>query len=229
MMAFGGASLIVAAVAFVLVFGYLATNFNYPDVLEGSAAEVLPRLRAGGPEMRIVWATYAMLPLLLVPGAVGAFSAFPSSRARMTLALIVATIAASSMCFGLMRWPSVHWALAETYSQAGPEARSILDAVFDGLNLYLGNYIGEFLGETMLAAFFLLSGLSILDEVGFPAWLGWSGLGFSLLFVVGAFRNVTSAVQLIADVNNWLLPLWMTVFGLALLVKSRQRFAAGGS
>jgi len=33
----GGASFIVAALAFVLVFGYLAANFNYPDILDGSA------------------------------------------------------------------------------------------------------------------------------------------------------------------------------------------------
>jgi hypothetical protein len=172
--------------------------------------------------MRAVWAIYAFLPLLFVPGAVGAFSACPSSRARMTLALIVATLAAFAMCLGLMRWPSIHWALAGTYSQAGAETRSSLDAVFSGLNLYLGNYIGEFLGETMLAGFFLLSGLSMLDEAHFPAWLGWSGLGFSVFFLVGAFRNVTSAVQIIADVNNSLLPLWMIVFGTALLVQSRQ-------
>lgn len=229
MMAFGGASLIVAALAFALVFTYLAANFNYPDVLDGSAAEVLPRLREGGLAMRAVWAIYAVLPLLFVPGAVGALSAFPSSRARMTLALTVATLGALSMCLGLMRWPSMHWALAGSYSQAGPEARSSLDAVFNGLNLYLGNYIGEFLGETMLAAFFLLSGLSILDEAEFPAWLGWSGLSFSMLFLVGAFRNITSSVQIIADINNLLLPLWMIVFGLALLLKSKEPVASDES
>ena len=89
------------------------------------------------------------------------------------------------------------------------------------MNLYLGNYIGEFLGETTLAAFFLLSGLSMLGEARFPKWLGWSGVGFSLLFFVGAFRNVTSAVQVVADINNGLLPLWMIVMGAALIWYSR--------
>lgn len=36
----GGASFIVGALAFVFVFSYLAANFNYPDILDGSAAEV---------------------------------------------------------------------------------------------------------------------------------------------------------------------------------------------
>lgn len=218
----GGASFIVGALAFVCVFSYLAANFSYPDVLDGSAAEVLPRLLDGGAAMRGVWAVYAFLPLLLVPGAVGAYVALSSSRARMLLALIFASIGTLAMCLGLMRWPSVHWALAEAYAQAGPDAKTSLDAVFRGLNLYLGNYIGEFLGETMLAGFFLLSGLSLLKEPRFPKWLGWAGIVFSILFLIGAFRNVTSAVQSIADIDNLLLPLWMIVLGVALIRYSRD-------
>jgi len=219
----GAVSLIVGALAFVLVFAYLAASFDYPDILDGSASDVLPRLHAGGAEMRAVWAVYAFLPLLLVPGAVGTFVACPSSRGRMTLALVLASIAALSMCLGLMRWPSVHWGLAEAYSGAEGETKSSIEATFNGLNLYLGNYIGEFLGETALASFFFLAGFSLLNEARFPKWLGWSGVVFALFFAMGALRNVTSSVQLVADVNNALLPLWMIVLGASLLWYGRPR------
>lgn len=217
----GGLSFIVGAVAFVSVFSYLAANFDYPGILDGSAADVLPRLRAGGSTMRAVWALYAFLPLLLVPGAVGAYFACPSSRGRMTLALVAASLGSLAMGLGLMRWPSIHWALADAYAQSGGEARGSLAAVFAGLNAYLGNYIGEFLGEICLAAFFFLAGLSLLDEKPFPKWLGRCGVGFAVLFMVGAFRNVAPSVQPIADVNNALLPLWMVVLGVALVWYSR--------
>lgn len=217
----GGVSFIGGALAFVVVFSYLAAKFNYPDVLDGAAADVLPRLREGGSMMRAVWAVYAFLPLLLVPGAIGAFYACPASKPRMTLALIAATLGTLAMCLGLMRWPSIHWALAGAYAAAGAEARVALDAIFHGLNLYLGNYIGEFLGEVMLALFFLLTGCSMRGEGRFPKWLAWSGVVFALLFIVGAFRNVTSAVQGISDLNNSLLPLWMIVLGVALIWYSR--------
>lgn len=225
----GGASFIVGALAFVFVFSYLAENFNYPDILDGSAAEVFPRLRDGGTIMRAVWAVYAFLPLLLVPGAVGVYLACPASRGRMILAVVVASLGALAMCLGLMRWPTIHWALAETYSQVGGDTKTSLEAVFNGLNLYLGNYIGEFLGETMLATFFLLSGFSMRAETRFPKWLGWSGVVFGFLFLVGAFRNITPAVQVIADINNGLLPLWMIVMGTALIRYSirRDAFAKG--
>ena len=218
----GGLSFIVAALAFVLVFSYLAANFDYPDILDGSPAEVLPRLSAGGSTMRAVWAIYAFLPLLLVPGAVGAYFACPSSRGRMALALVLSSLGALAMCLGLMRWPSINWALASAYAKADTEVQASLGAVFTGLNLYLGNYIGEFLGETCLASFFLLAGFSTLNEARFPKWQGWAGVAFALLFLVGAFRNVASAVQVVADVNNVLLPLWMLVLGGSLIWYTRR-------
>ena len=218
----GGSCFVVGALAFVSVFSYLAANFDYPGILDGSASEVLPRLLAGGSTMRAIWALYAFLPLLLVPGAIGAYFACPSSRGRMTLALVAASLGSLAMCLGLMRWPSIHWALAEAYVQSGVEAKSGLTAVFLGLNVYLGNYIGEFLGEVCLAIFFLFAGLSLLNEKQFPKWLGWCGVAFSFLFVIGAFRNVTSAVQRVADFNNALLPLWMIVLGVSLIWHSRK-------
>lgn len=218
----GGACFIMGALAFVFVFSYLAANFNYPDILDGSAAEVLPRLQAGGLEMRSIWAIYAFLPLFLVPGAVGAYFSCPASRGRMTIAVIAASLGAFAMCLGLMRWPSIHWALAQAYSQSGTETQSSIAAVFLGLNAYLGNYIGEFFGEICLSVFFLLAGISAFREKQFPNWLGWCGGAFAVLFAIGAFRNVASVVQPIADVNNILLPLWMIVFGSALIWFSRK-------
>jgi Na+/H+ antiporter NhaC len=47
----GGLSFLIGAFAFVFVFSYLAATFDYPDILSGSAAEVLPRLSAGGSTM----------------------------------------------------------------------------------------------------------------------------------------------------------------------------------
>jgi len=217
----GGASLIVGAAAFVAVFSYLAANFDYPDILDGAAADVLPRLRAGGSTMRATWALYAFLPLLLVPGAVGNYFACLESRGRMAVALVAASLGTLAMCLGLMRWPSLHWVLSGAWETGSPEARESIAAMFLGFNLYLGNYIGEFLGEVCLGTFFLLSGLSLVRESRFPKWLGWAGSAFACLFLAGAFRNVFTAVQPIADINNALLPLWMIVLGAALIRYTR--------
>jgi hypothetical protein len=216
----GGLCFVVGALAFVGVFTWLAAKFDYPGVLDGDAATVLPGLRKGGPTMRAVWAIYAFLPLLLVPGAIGAFFALRRHPGEMTLAVILASIGTLSMCLGLMRWPSIHWHLAEAYERATDEAKQSIAATFRGLNLYLGNYIGEFLGELCLGGFFLLSGHALLGDARFPGWASFCGMGFGLLFFVGAFRNVTRRVQWVANFNNMLLPIWMFVFGGLLIARA---------
>lgn len=61
---FGGAALIVGALGFMGVFAYLASQFGYPEVLDGEASEVLPALLATGPAGRAAWALYGFLPQL---------------------------------------------------------------------------------------------------------------------------------------------------------------------
>jgi hypothetical protein len=221
----GGWSLIVAALGFIAVFGYLAAGFDYPDVLDGAAADVLPRLLALGATGRVVWAVYAFIPLLLIPAAVGAYAALRDAAPHaMRAALAFAVIAAVSMLLGLARWPSVHWELARSYATASPDARVALDAVFLGLNVYLGNYVGEFLGELSVNLFFLLSALAMLvPGAGFPRWMGYLGVATAVAGLVGMFRNATDVVDPVAAVNNYLLPLWMIVFGIGLLRRARSR------
>lgn len=215
---FGGVCLAGGAVAFLGVFTYLAVRFNYPDVLDGPAATVLPSLLATGPQGRLVWAVYALLPLIWLPAGVAAHEALaPVRRGPMQLALVFAVVAALAMMLGLMRWPSVHWQLALAFERAAPPEQGVLAAVFDGLNTYLGNYIGEFLGELCFGAFFLLTSIVWLQAPRTPKWIGWAGVGTAVFGFVGMFRNVTGAVAPIAALNNYLLPAFMITLGVALV------------
>lgn len=219
----GGFSLIIAAIAFMAVFTYLAAQFNYPDVLDGRAADVLPALLATGASGRAVWAIYALLPLFWIPAAVGAFHALrPRSEGLARLGMYFAAVSSLTMILGLVRWPSLHWELAQAWA-AQPDARPALEAVFNGANRYLGNYIGEFLGELCFSVFFLLSAAAMLkDGSGFPRWAGWLGIVTGAAGLIGMFRNATPAVAPIAEGNNYLLPVWMLVFGFSLLRFARK-------
>jgi hypothetical protein len=129
---------------------------------------------------------------------------------------VVSTVTAVSMLLGLARWPSVHWELAQAYAIATPDARTVIDAVFGGLNLYLGNFIGEFLGEVSLNTFFLLTAYGLV-KAGSPRWIGYAGALAGVLGLVAAFRNVTTVVAPIAQINNLVLPIWLVVLGIILL------------
>ena len=209
----GGWSLILGAVAFMAVFSYLAARFDYPAILDGPAETVLPHLLATGSTGRAVWAIYAFLPLVWIPAGAGAYLALRRSHPGSSLlALQCAVVAALAMMLGLIRWPTVHWRLAQLYATADSSQRAVLDALFDGLNTYLGNYLGEFLGELAFNAFFLLTGWALLQT----RRVAVLGLVAGLAGLVGMFRNVTEAVAPVAAVNNYLLPAWMIVFGVVL-------------
>ena len=182
----GGAALIIGAVAFLGVFAFLAARFDYPAVLDGTAAEVLPKLLATGATGRAVWAVYGFLPLIWIPAGIAAFHALRTVREGSTrTGMFFAMVAALSMMLGLLRWPSIHWILAEAYARGGGPERAAIAAVFAGLNSYLGNYIGEFLGELSVSLFFLLSALAMLDqEAGFPRWMGYLGVSTAVAGLV---------------------------------------------
>ena len=220
----GGWSLIVAAVLFMLVFGYLAATFGYPDVLDGNARDVLPRLLALGARGRAVWSLYGLLPFLLVPAGLGVHAALRESAPfQARAALIFAVIAGVTMAVGLLRWPSIHWALAgHLASTTEPGARDAIVAVFDGLNAYLGRFLGEFVGELTLNLFFLCTALGMRRVGTFPGWAGTAGILAALAGLVGMWRNVTPLVSSVSDVENYLLPAWMIILGV-LLVRARDR------
>ena len=212
------------------VFSFLAARFDYPAVLDGPASTVLPRLLATGTPGRAAWALYAFLPLIWLPAGVGAYRAlrrfYPGA---MLLAMQCAALAAVSMMLGLMRWPSVHWHLAQLHATATAEQQQVIAAVFDGLNTYLGNYIGEFLGELSFNMFFLLSSWTLLRFRATPPWVAVAGLTVAGAGFVGMFRNVTVAVGPVAAINNYLLPLWMIVFGVVLIRHPVPDAQAAGS
>jgi len=214
----GGWSLILGAVAFMAVFGYLAARFDYPEILDGPAATVLPRLLATGSTGRAVWTLYAFLPLIWIPAGVGAYFALRRTQpASVLLGVPCTVIAAISMMLGLMRWPTIHWRLAESWATADASQRAVLAAVFDGLNTYLGNFIGEFLGELAFSSFFLLTSWALLRSRAVPRAVAALGLLTGVAGLIGMFRNLTPAVAPVAALNNYLLPLWMIVFGVVLV------------
>ena len=219
----GGIALVGGALAFLGVFSYLAARFHYPEVLDGSAQDVLPALLATGATGRAVWALYSVLPLVFIPAGISAFEALRERAASpMRVGALFAFLAAVSMLLGLMRWPSVHWELALAWGAATEGERLVLAAVFDGLNSYLGNFIGEFIGELSFSVFFVLSGVSLLRQERAPRWLGWWGIATGVLGLIGMWRNVTQAVDAVAEANNYLLPAWMIGFGVWLVIASRR-------
>lgn len=213
----GGAALLLATLLFIATFGYLATTFGYPEVLDLPADDVLPALWALGPAGRTVWLVYGLIPLLLVPTAIGVREVARAVAPRLArLAVPLAGLSAVSIMIGLLRWPTLHWSLASAWPTADAAARAILSARFGRANLYLGNVIGEFAGELFLNGFLLVASLAVAAAGPGRGWFAALGVTAGALGWLAMLRNLTPLVATLADLNNSVLPLWMIAIGVML-------------
>jgi hypothetical protein len=225
-----GVTLVLTSLGFVAVFSYLAASFGYPEVLDGSAAKVLPAFIAGGVKLRWVWAAYAALPIGVALAAILAYPVLrPSGETSARFGLVAAIVASVAMSAGLLRWPTFHYRLGQRFVQAGVEEQRLIAALFDAANLYLGNVVGEFIGEVAMSTWFATLGLAILRGTGLPRWVGYLGLFTAASLGVGALRNVTGWVAPIAALNNNLLPLWLITLGATMLRGSQSSSRRDGT
>ena len=129
--------------------------------------------------------------------------------------MILQAVAALCMTLGLARWSTAQWALAKSWQSADESQRLGLAATFDALNSMLGNGIGEFVGELTLYGSFLAFAIALYRNGSRKVAL--LGAVTAIAGWIGMFRNITSSVQLAADLTNVLLPLFLIVFGITLL------------
>jgi hypothetical protein len=120
---------------------------------------------------------------------------------------------------GLLRWSSIHWELARFQQTADGPQREVINALFLGLNSYLGNYIGEFLGEGLMHGFLLLTAIAMVKSPGFPKWMGRAGIAVSALSLMAVFRNVNGLAESVQDILNTLMifPIWLVVLGIGFI------------
>lgn len=225
----GGVSLIAATILFALVFSYLAKTFDYPAILDRPADEVLPRLLSLGERGRAVWAVYGLIPWLLVPAALGIRAAGQDAApGAVQVVVITSVLAAACMSAGLLRWPSLHWQLAEAQATGTPAARDAAAVVFTATNSYLGNYVGEFLGELFLNICFLCSSVALVRATRTGRrWFLYLASFAAVLGVLSMFRNTTPVLAPIAALNNVVLPLWMLALGVTLVVHRADGLPSG--
>ena len=76
-------------------------------------------------------------------------------------------------------------------------------------------FLGEFLGELALNLFFILTAYGFFKAGSTRS--GYVGVAVGIVGLITAFRNVTAAVGPIAEVNNYILPLWLIAMGVILI------------
>jgi uncharacterized protein DUF4386 len=182
-----GVFLIVAPIWFNATFALLGRRFEYPDILRRPADEILDRFRAGGSSLILLWWTFMLSGLLLIPAVVLLGQTLGFSGI-VPLAVTVGVLAGLVQMLGLLRWvylvPSLARMHADPVLDAGQRDANV--AVFRATHQYLGVGVGEHLGYLLTGIWSVLIGVGIIGRELLPTWTGWAGIVIGAGLIVGS-------------------------------------------
>jgi hypothetical protein len=190
-----GLMLVGAPLAFAAATTVLSSTFDWPDILREPAAVVLAAAGSGGTALVWTWFatawTYALLgvPLLLLPAALGRRDD-PVLRAATTVG--AASVLLSLV--GFLRWVFVVPPLAHTWAAGDPAVRAAAEAAWTAQHQFGGALLGEHLGQVLVIVWSVTVSVVLLRSRLLPAWIGWAGLGASVLYLLNQGDVLATAV-----------------------------------
>lgn len=215
-------SLILAAILANVGFTALGSIFNYPDVLDEPAGDVLASFRDHQTAVSAWFATLAFSAALLAPVAIGVGRLAPTRTMRVAVRAGIA--AAVVQVVGLLRWPILVPGYASDAAGGDAAAAAARDA-FTTASDILGTAIGETLGYLLTATWTVLV-LVALGRRFAGRWFRVLGLASAGLVLVGVLSPLDLPVVDTANFAGYVLwSLWLIAFGVVILVRERRAAA----
>jgi hypothetical protein len=218
------ALLILAAVLANLGFTALGSIFNYPDVLNEPAGQVLASFRDHQSAVSGWFIVLALASALFAPIAIGVGRL--STAKAMRIAVPVGIAAAVVQVVGLLRWPLLVPGYASDAASANPSIASAARDSFTTASDILGTAIGETLGYLLTATWTIL----VVVALG----RAYAGRWFQVLGALSAVLVLTGVLSPLElpgiDAANFfgyvLWSVWLIAFGVVILVHERRTTAA---
>jgi Domain of unknown function (DUF4386) len=212
--------LILAAVLANVGFSALGSIFNYPDVLDEPAGQVLASFRAHQTAVSGWFLVLALSAALLAPVAIGVGRL--STKRAMRIAVPVGIAAAIVQVVGLLRWPILVPGYASDAASGNAGIASSARDSFTTVSNILGTALGETVGYLLTATWTVLVVVALGRR--------FAGRWFQVLGVVSAalvFVGVLSPLDLAGvDAANFigyvLWSIWLIALGVVILVHERR-------
>jgi hypothetical protein len=166
--------MVIAVVLANVAFLGLGSVFNYPDILQESASEILAEFREDEGTIIALFVVLALSAALLAPIAVLVGRLAPNELGRWSIRVGIA--AAVVQVIGLLRWPLIVPFLAD---------REDTDA-FEAVHTALGTVVGETLGYLLTATWTVLIIYALGTRLA-GRWFTYIGLVAAALIAVGVF------------------------------------------
>jgi hypothetical protein len=206
--------LVLAAVLANLAFTALGSIFNYPDVLDEPAGQVLAAFREDQGAISAWFSVLALSAALLAPIALGVGRLSPERAMR--IAVPVGLAAAVVQVIGLLRWPI----LVPGYAADGDA-----DA-FRTASDILGTALGETLGYLLTATWTVLV-VTALGRRYAGRWFQALGVLSAALVLAGVLSPFGLPLIDTANFAGYVLwSVWLIAFGVIVLIRDRRPVSA---
>lgn len=212
--------LILAAVLANVGFTALGGIFNYPDVLNEPAGQVLASFRDHQSAVSGWFLVLALAAALMAPIAIGVGRL--STQRAMRIAVPVGIAAAVVQVIGLLRWPIlVPGYASDAASGNGAIASSARDS-FTTVSDILGTALGETLGYLLTATWTVLVVVALGRRYA-GRWFQVLGLTSAALVLVGVLGPLDlPAVDAVNFIGYVLWSVWLIAFGVVIFVHERR-------
>jgi Domain of unknown function (DUF4386) len=192
--------IVLAVVLANAAFAGLGSVFDYPDILQESADEILVKFRADETAIIMLFITLALSAALLAPIAVLLGRIAANERGRWSIRVGIA--AAVVQVIGLLRWALIVPFLAD---------REDTDA-FETVHTVLGTVVGETFGYLLTATWTVLI-ISALGRRLAASWFSVLGYGAAALIAVGVLVPLDVPGADFANFVGYILwSIWMLAF-----------------
>jgi hypothetical protein len=216
--------LIVAAVLANVAFTALGSVFNYPDVLDEPAGEVLAAFHDNRGAVSGWFSVLALSAALLAPIAVGVGRL--SSKRAMRIAVPVGVAAAAVQVIGLLRWPVLVPGYAADAAGGNAAVAAAARDSFTTAGDILGTAVGETVGYLLTATWTALV-IVALGRRYAGRWFSLLGAVSAALVLVGVLSPLGLPVIDTANFFGYVLwSVWLIALAVVMLVHERRRATA---
>jgi hypothetical protein len=183
----------------------LGSIFNYPDILQESADEILVEFRADEGAIVALFIVLALSAALLAPIAILLGRMADNERGRLSIRVGIA--AAVVQVIGLMRWPLIVPSIADSGDTGA----------FDAVHTALGTVVGETFGYILTAVWTVLI-ISALGQRLAGRWFTLLGYTAAALIAVGVLVPLDVPGADFANFLGYILwSVWMLAFATLIL------------
>ena len=213
--------LILAAVLANVGFTALGSIFNYPDVLDEPAGQVLAAFHDNQRAVSGWFSVLALSAALFAPIAVGVGRL--SSKRTMRIAVPVGIAAAVVQVIGLLRWPILVPGYASDAVSGDTAVAAAARDSFTTASDILGTAIGETVGFLLTATWTALV-IVALGRRYAGRWFALLGGVSAVLVLVGVLSPLGLPVIDTANFIGYVLwSAWLIALAVVMLVRERRR------